>query len=93
VKVQEGDVVRAGTGGMSVTPDPAKLPLFLRPLSYGGQGGLPLFEFLRDLPEGLVHRPDPSKPGKHGLVEPNSPMVLGEYQALLCSTRDGWEPR
>jgi len=93
VKVQAGDLVYPGTGGMSVTPNPGKLPLFLRPLSYGGHGVLPVFEFLGGLCEGLAHRPDPNKPGEHGFVEPDSPMALAEYQATLCSTRDGWEAK
>jgi hypothetical protein len=93
VQVQADDLVHPGTGGLSVTPDPARLPPFLRPPSHGGHGGLPLFEFTGHLPKGLAFRPDPKKPGEHGFVEPDSRMVLGEYQAVLCSTRGHWETR
>lgn len=79
-------------GGISVTPDdPARLPPHLRPLSLGGECGLPLFSIKRaSLGRRLAYRPDPKRPTRHGMVEPAVSMAAGSYQDALAATSLAW---
>jgi hypothetical protein len=77
---------------MSVAPDPAYLPPFLRPASLGGHGKLPVFVIGRSvLGETLVYRPDPAKPTRHGFVEPATTMLLTAYAEALAATANTWK--
>lgn len=92
VPVADDGSVRPGTGGMSVTPDdPRRLPPHRRPRALGGEGKDPVF-VIHDtaLGERLGHRPDPSRPGAHGFVEPALPVPAEQYQQALCDTGPRW---
>src|SRR5262249_49399053 len=39
----------------------------------------------------LCLRLDPDDPEKHGFVEPDDKMNLGEYEAALAATQDQWQ--
>jgi hypothetical protein len=36
-------------------------------------------------------RPDPDKPNKHGLVEPDARMMVREYEDALAATQSQWQ--
>jgi hypothetical protein len=38
----------------------------------------------------LQLRPDPDGPARHGFVEPDQPMPLGEYQSAIEATQPDW---
>lgn len=84
--VDPGDVVRSGTGGLSVFAGPvAALPVRLRPPNTQ----FPLWEIdAADLGPGL--RAVPAGP-PHYLVEPDRDVTLAELQALLAATRNHWQ--
>jgi hypothetical protein len=84
--------VRPESGGMSVTPDdPALLPVHLRPKTLGGQGKLPVFRIhVAALGALLAYRADPTRPDRHGFVEPIRVMLLDAYQAALAATPPRW---
>ncbi len=88
------------TGGMSVAPAWRYLPLWrisrrLRGKVEGATGRLDVFCWRMGsgpfVPErvatGLLLRLDSEK---HGIVEPDGPMQLSEYQGALSATRDQW---
>lgn len=90
---EPGDMVRPGTGGMSVSPPPAdNLPPFRRPPEYGGIAKkIALYEMDTDeLPENLRARPDPENPERHVLIEPAFNMSFDEYERALEGTRALW---
>jgi hypothetical protein len=99
IVVQSG-TVQPATGGMSVAPEWRALPFFLVPkrlisLYPGARGSDSLCcwrmgtgPFQDDpLAERLRLRVDGSD---HGLVEPDQPMPLVEYQNALKATQDQW---
>lgn len=83
--VDPGDVVRPGTGGLSVFAGPvAALPARLRPPNTQ----FPLWEIdTADLGPGL--RAVPAGP-PHCQIEPDRDMTLAELQTRLAATRDFW---
>ena len=83
------DVTAPGSGGMSVAPDdPTNLPENRRPPALGGFGKDPVWEIEQaDLGPGLSFNRD--KP-THGVVEPDRPMTLAEYEQALAATRVKW---
>uniref|UniRef100_UPI0025DE0851 hypothetical protein n=1 Tax=Lapillicoccus sp. TaxID=1909287 RepID=UPI0025DE0851 len=93
---EQGDVVIddrgwiwPGTGGMSANTDPWRIPLFRRPLSFGGTGkGLDMFTIEdQQLPPGLSFR---LIEDGHGYIEPTRPMTYDEVQRLIHGTRGLW---
>jgi hypothetical protein len=103
IDVGSGGLVEPRTGGMSVAPAwrllPAhRIPRRLRdrfPRASGknqvflwrtGEGSFTQGPFA----DRLLFRPDPEKPDKHGFVEPEVGMPVGEFQAALAATRDRW---
>jgi hypothetical protein len=86
------DIVWPGQGGMSVNPDaPVYLPDFRRPPEFGGTGSDPVWNIRHDnLGPDLIYRPDPTKPGMHGFIEPGHPMALQAYQNALGDTQNRW---
>lgn len=42
------------------------------------------------LAAGLAFRPDPTKPERHGFVEPECEMPLEEYERAVTATRSQW---
>lgn len=81
------------TGGVSVSPPPPEnLPEHRRPEEYGGTGNDPVWVLdTENLPSGLSYRPDPLDPEGHGFIEPEGPMHLDDYKALLSQSRDLWQ--
>jgi RHS repeat-associated protein len=92
IPIDDGGMVRPGTGGLSVSPDdPRYLPPHRRPPEFGGSGKDPVFGTrVRDLPEGLAYRPDPNNPVHHGFIEPSREMPFPLYQDLIARTRNLW---
>lgn len=92
IHVEHDGIVRAGTGGISVAPDcPMHLPAHRRPPELAGTGKDPVWELdAGSLGKLLRYREDPLMPGKHGFVEPASPMSLERYEAALDATRGAW---
>jgi hypothetical protein len=88
--VQPTDTVTPGQGGMSVAPaDPLHLQRHRRPASLGGTGRDPVWYIeSEDLGPDLDLRLD--KPG-HGLIEPQRPLTLQEFQDALANTRPRWK--
>lgn len=100
------DWVENGTGGMSVSPTVADLPLHRLPLAwrqvgYPGARGPSDAEVWRmgDGPftraavaADLLLRPDPPRNGKvsHGNIEPARRMPLPRYREALALTRGLW---
>jgi hypothetical protein len=86
-----GDVVPAGQGGMSVSPDDLmSLPYFRRPASLGGTSRDPVWHLREtDLGPDLQYRPDPTHAG-HGFLEPSRSMTLAECQQPLAQTQPLW---
>lgn len=84
------DLIQFGQGGMSVAPDdPLRLQKHRRPASLGGTGQDPVWYIeVDDLGPDLDFRQD--RPD-HGLVEPQRPMTLQEYQAALAVSRSAWK--
>ena len=81
------------TGGMSVAPDnPDHLPPHRKPRALGGTSDWPAWVLdvtsLAERP--LSYRADPSKPRKHGFVEPSEPMPTTSYVAALEATAESW---
>lgn len=93
IVVAASGFVLTKTGGMSVSPPPPEnLPEHRRPDEYGGSGGDPVWELNTDyLPHGLVYRPDPKDPYRHGFIEPAVPMHLDEYETFLRMTQRQWQ--
>jgi hypothetical protein len=93
IPVNDDDEVEPFAGGMSVSPDsPQHLPEHRRPEGHGGTGLDPVWEFdTSALGDGLVYRPDDSRPEAHGFIEPAWRMRLDEYEDLLALTRDSWK--
>ena len=90
-----GGMVYPGTGGMSVSPPPAKnLPRFRRPPEHGGTArNIKLYELDTDgLPDELRARPDPKDPQRHAFIEPMRQMSFEEYEQALEETRGLWRP-
>jgi hypothetical protein len=91
IAVNDDGLVYPGTGGMSVSPTIAGLPLHRRPQDLGGTGKDPVFcTCVADIPDSLVYRPDPLNPTGHGFVEPAAPMPIDFYQENIGSTRPFW---
>jgi len=92
IEANENGDVKPRSGGMSVTPNDARLlPLHLRPERLGGKGRLPVFELhVADVVDALVVRRDPRNVEKHAFIEPGALMQLVAYQAALASTRTSW---
>jgi hypothetical protein len=69
IPVDEGGMVRPGTGGMSVNDSPTGMPEYRRPPSFGGSGkDLNMYCISScDLGPGLRYVPDA---GGHGFLEP-----------------------
>jgi hypothetical protein len=40
--------------------------------------------------DGLVLRPDPKRPDRHGFVEPEREMPVPDYEAAITATRENW---
>jgi hypothetical protein len=93
IPVDASQLVRPGSGGMSVTPDDVMdLPPFRRPPSLGGTGKDPAWAFPEEaLGPDLVYRPDPEM-NSHGFVEPARVMLFEDFQAALAATADQWSP-
>jgi len=74
---------------MSIAPDDPKfLPPFRRPSELGGRGKDPVWVIdTDDLGPDLQFRQDTPT---HGMIEPNRPMTLAEYERALESTRTKW---
>lgn len=85
----DDEIIRPGTGGMSVAPDePANLPPMRRPTELGGTGKDPVWEIdTADLSLDLQFRQDKLT---HGLIEPASEMPLSEFETALAATRTKW---
>lgn len=90
------------TGGMSVAPTLADLPIHrlpkrLQTLVPDARGvdtnvvwRMGKGGFVADpIADGLQLRLDPNR-ARHGFVEPASPVALEEYRAALAATRDAW---
>jgi hypothetical protein len=92
VLVDEEDMVDPEAGGMSVCPNnPFNLEEHRRPAEFGGHGRDPVWMIEEDvLIEGLLYRPDPDDPAKHGFIEPAWRMSVEDYEELLALTRDDW---
>jgi hypothetical protein len=86
------NIVRPGTGGMSVAPGaPRNLPRHRRPPELNGVGRDPVWQVGEEtLDSELVYRPDPDDPDMHGFVEPARAMRYSEYVAALERTRELW---
>ena len=80
------------SGGMSVAPDdPFNLHRIHRPPSLGGTGTKPVWEIsVHVISSPLTYRPDPRRPDKHGLVEPDAKVSLASYIAALEATVSDW---
>ena len=87
-----GGKVKPGGGGMSVTPDdPALLPTHRKPASLGGTGSDPVWVIEEgSLGPQLQHRRDPTKPTRHGYVEPAKEMSLADYEQAIAATVEFW---
>lgn len=86
------EIVRPGSGGLSVSPHYASnLPYFRRPQQLGGTGKDPVWMIDDDrLGSDLVYRPDP-KNTSHGFIEPNRSMTLSAFQQALAATQPLWQ--
>jgi hypothetical protein len=86
------DMVQPGEGGLSVSPDdPTNLPLYRRPVAFGGSGKDPVWMIDElDLAMMLIYRPDPLNLA-HGFMEPARPMTLGDFQDAIERTHDLWK--
>ncbi len=84
-------MVRAGQGGLSVSPDdPRRLPAHRRPPEFGGTGRDGIWVITdAELAPDLEYRPDPDNPDR-GLIEPARPMTLADFQEALTRTRPLW---
>lgn len=84
-------MVRPGTGGMSVAPEPpTNLPEHRRPRSLQGSGKDPVWGIpLDQLGNDLTYRQDRAT---HGLIEPAREMTIGAYQQALAGTAPRWLP-
>jgi hypothetical protein len=84
--------VEARSEGMSVAPDdPMNLDEHRRPPELQGSGKDPVWEIDdEDLGDGLLYRPDPRQPERHGFIEPAKRMKFEQYQGLLCGLRRRW---
>lgn len=103
IPVDSAGMVHSGTGGISVAPELKNLPMLLIParlkhLFPKARGNDELvcwrwgdgsFKGSAVSP-GLVFRPDPKKPNKHGFVEPANSMLIDQYQQALAETQDQW---
>lgn len=89
IPVDEGGIVRPGTGGMSVNDSPTGMPEFRRPPSFGGSGkDLNMYCISScDIGPGLRYAPDA---GGHGFLEPAWEMPFSEYQGYLQGTAGSW---
>lgn len=89
IPVDEGGMVRPGTGGMSVNDSPTGMPEYRRPPSFGGSGkDLNMYCISScDIGPGLRYVPDA---GGHGFLEPAWPMPFSEYQGYLQGTAGSW---
>lgn len=100
---EENGYVQPGMGGMSVSPSletlpPHRIPRRLRSRFPDATGSNRLHcwamgegAFVRGrLVEHLVLRPDPEAPERHGFVEPEQRMPVGEYEAAITATRNQW---
>lgn len=89
IPVDEGGMVRPGTGGMSVNDSPTGMPEYRRPPSFGGSGkDLNMYCISScDLGPGLRYVPDA---GGHGFLEPAWEMPFEEYQGYLHGTAGSW---
>lgn len=87
--VHASDMILPGQGGMSVAPDdPMNLTKHRRPRSLGGTGQDPVWSIgAGELGPDLRFRQDSLT---HGVIEPERPMTLREYQDALASTRLRW---
>jgi hypothetical protein len=96
-------MVEPRTGGMSVAPAWWLLPLHRIPRRLrqkfpraAGKNEVFLWRTGDGLftegrfADGLLLRPDPEKPHRHGFVEPADRMSVGDYQAALAAARDQW---
>ena len=83
------DLVSPGTGGMSVSPDPYKLPPFRRSREFGGRSSDAVFALDEsELGPNLLY--DEDRPGEHGTVQPAQEMTYDEYRRALEATRSRW---
>ncbi|MFN2595200.1 MAG: RHS repeat domain-containing protein [Actinomycetota bacterium] len=89
ITVDEGGMVRPGTGGMSVNDSPTGMPEYRRPPSFGGSGkDLNMYCISScDLGPGLRYVPDAVG---HGFLEPAWEMPFEEYQGYLHTTAGSW---
>jgi hypothetical protein len=89
IPVDEGGMVRPGTGGMSVNDSPTGMPEYRRPPSFGGSGkDLNMYCISScDIGPGLRYAPDA---GGHGFLEPAWEMPFSEYQGYLQGTAGSW---
>jgi hypothetical protein len=100
IPVDPNGNVQPNSGGMSVAPEwPYFLvPRRLRAIRSDARGRNDLVcwsmsegPFERgDISDGLLLRPDPDNPSKHGFVEPAREMSIDEFQECLAQTRDQW---
>ena len=88
ILIDGNGMVHPGTGGMSVSPRPADLPMHRRPIEFGGTGKDPVWRInTRNLGPDLKYVPD--APG-HGTVQPTRSMLFEEYQEALANTQKDW---
>jgi hypothetical protein len=103
ITVGEDGMVEPYTGGMSVAPEWRLLPVHRIPRRLrakfpqaAGKNAVILWRMGDGLfspgpfADRLQFRPDPVKPGSHGLIEPATRMPDTEYQRALAETRDQW---
>jgi hypothetical protein len=94
IPVDADGFARPQSGGLSVTPtDIRYLPPHVRPIRFpGGRGKLPVFGlYTTHLRAPLSFRLDPGNPERHAFVEPDSVMLLRDYQTALCATAVRWQ--
>ena len=88
IQIDGNRMVHPDTGGMSVSPRPADLPMHRRPIEFGGTGKDPVWRInTRNLGPDLKYVPD--APG-HGTVQPTRSMLFEEYQEALANTQKDW---
>jgi hypothetical protein len=94
IEIDDDGNVHANEEGLSVTPDdPRKLPVYRRPIEWGGVRscppvwGIPLDALGSD----LAYRGDPTNPKNHGFIVPAQDMAFSQYKNAIEATRDRWE--
>lgn len=101
--VEEDGYVQPGNGDMSVSPSletlpPHRMPRRLQSPFPEASGSNQLYcwsmgegdFFACQVAVGLVLRPDPKAPERHGFVEPERKMMAAVYQVAVAATRDQW---